>query len=42
MEEVPLAKKIEFVIDQLFTLSKKRRTEVNAQLESESETDDDY
>ena len=42
IEEVPLAKKIEFVIDQIFRIIKKKRISVNADLESESETDDDY
>jgi len=42
LEEVPLAKKIEFVIDQLFQLMNIKRNEVNANLESESETDEDY
>lgn len=42
LEEVPLAKKIEFVIDQLFALVGMKRNEVVSNLESESETDDEY
>lgn len=42
LEEVPLAKKIEFILDQLLALVKIKRNEVIANIESDSETDDDY
>lgn len=42
LEEVPLAKKIEFIIDSLLALLNMKRNEVVSNFESESETDDEY
>lgn len=42
LQEVSLAKKIEFVLDQLFSLVGYKRNEVNIEVDEESCTDDDY
>ena len=42
LQEVMLAKKIEFVLDQLFSLIGVKRNEVNIEVDTESCTDEDY
>ena len=42
LAEVPLAKKIEFVLDKILPLVKQRRNEVSFAVESDSVTDEDY
>ena len=42
IEDIPLAQKIEFVIDQLLQIIGLKRNEVIQQVHSESESDDDY
>ena len=42
LQEVSLAKKIEFILDQLLYLVNIRRNEVNVHVDSDSVTDDDY
>ena len=42
LQEVPLAKKIEFILDEILPLVNKKRNEVPVNEESESCTDEDY